>query len=139
MLWLKAFHIIAMVCWFAGLFYLPRLFVYHSVAEDEISLNRFKIMERRLYNGIMMPSMIATVVLGILLLIKAPLHLQAMWFQWKLGLVGILIVYHFFCGHYVAVFRENHNTHSHVFYRIFNEVPSVLLIAIILLIEIKPF
>lgn len=127
-----------MVCWFAGLFYLPRLFVYHSMATDAIGIERFKIMERKLYRGIMTPSMLLTVILGIILLIKTPWHLKANWFQLKLALVGLLIIYHFYCGYCVKVFKENRNQHSHVFYRVFNEVPAVFLVVIILLIELKP-
>jgi putative membrane protein len=139
MLWLKSFHIIAVICWFAGLFYLPRLFVYHSMATDEIGIERFKVMESKLYRGIMTPSMLVTIILGIVLLINTPEHLNAVWFHVKLALVGVLIVYHFYCGHYVKIFKENRNQHSHIFYRVFNEVPAVFLIAIIILIEVKPF
>lgn len=138
MLWIKAFHIIAMICWFSGLFYLPRLFVYHCMSQDKISIERFKIMERKLYRGITTPSMIVTVILGGWLLIKSPLHWQQQWFHFKLVLVAGLIIYHFYCGYLVTVFAKDRNIYSHVFYRILNEIPVFFLIAIILLIEIKP-
>lgn len=140
MLWVKAFHIIAMVCWFAGLFYLPRLFVYHSMSEDQTSLERFKIMERKLYRGIATPSMAITILLGFWLISYNPQwYAQAGWFHAKLALVVVLVVYHFYCGKILKAFARDENTRSHVFYRWFNEFPVLLLFAIVILVVVKPF
>ncbi len=141
MLWVKGFHLIAMVTWFAAIFYLPRLFVYHAMAEDTISLERFKIMERKLYNGIMTPSLIVTVGLGLWMLGEyawaAYAHMG--WLHAKITLVVLLIGYHLYCGKLIRAFRDDRNTRSHVFYRWFNELPVFLLIAIVLLAVVKPF
>ena len=139
MLWVKAFHIVAVVTWFAAIFYLPRLFVYHAAAEDKVSQERFKIMERKLYRGIMTPSMIAVIVLGSWLLYINPVFLQGHWLHAKLLLVGFLVVYHFYCGHLRTVFAADQNQRSHVFYRWFNEIPVLLLVAIVILVVVKPF
>src|SRR5690606_40029832 len=139
MLWVKAFHVIAVVTWFAGLFYLPRLFVYHAMAEDSASRERFKIMERKLYRGIMTPSMIATLALGIWLLYLNPAWLKMGWMHAKLTLVVLLVGYHHVCLAYMKKFAADANTKSHVFYRWFNEVPVIFLIAIIILAVVKPF
>ncbi len=139
MLWVKAFHIIAMVCWFAALFYLPRLFVYHAETKDEAGRERFKVMERKLYRGIMTPSMIATVVLGIWLISYAPAAYMAQgWMHAKLSLVVVLIGYHHYCGAMVKRFAADNNQRSHVFYRWFNEFPVLILIAIVILVVVKP-
>jgi putative membrane protein len=139
-LWLKALHIISMVCWFAGLFYLPRLFVYHATANDAISIERFKIMERKLYRYIMMPSMLLTLIFGVWMLSSSVAFYKTQaWMHAKLTLVVLLIGYHHICGAYVKKFAKDANTHSAKFYRWFNEVPSVLLIAIIILAVVKPF
>lgn len=140
MLWVKAFHIIAMVCWFAALFYLPRLFVYHAMSEDKTSSERFKVMERKLYRGISTPSMIATVVLGFWLISYNPSGYFAMgWLHAKLTLVALLVVYHFYSGYLVKVFARDANTRGHVFYRWFNEAPVLILIAVVILAVVKPF
>lgn len=141
MLWLKAFHIISVITWFAALFYLPRLFVYHSVAQDEISIERFKVMERRLYLGIMMPSFVITTLLGSWMLYDYTWQMYStdLWLHIKLLLVLVLIAYHFYCGHLVRVFAEDKNAHSDLFYRWFNELPIVLLLGIIILVVVKPF
>ncbi len=139
MLWVKAFHVIAVITWFAGLFYLPRLFVYHAMAEDSASRERFKIMERKLYRGIMTPSMIATLALGIWLLYLNPAWLKMGWMHAKLTLVVLLVGYHHVCLAYMKKFAADANTKSHVFYRWFNEVPVLFLIAIIILVVVKPF
>ncbi len=137
--WIEAFHIIFMVCWFAGIFYLPRLFVYHAMAEDPISQDRFKIMERKLYYGIATPSAILTIIFGLWLLhFNAQYYLHALWLQIKLALVGILVVYHIVCGKYLYDFKHNKNRHSHVFYRIFNEFPVIILVAVVILVVVKP-
>ena len=140
MLWLKAFHVIAVICWFAGLFYLPRLFVYHAQANDKESIERFKIMERKLYRGIMWPSMVFTIALGIAMIFYAPDYYWAQhWLHAKLALVLLLVVYHFFCGYYRQQFANDNNQKSHVFYRVFNELPVLLLFAIVILVVVKPF
>jgi putative membrane protein len=139
MLWVKALHIIAVICWFAALFYLPRLFVYHAMTEDSQGQERFKIMERKLYRGIMTPSMIATVVFGLWLFhFNAAYYLQSAWMHVKLGGVALLIVYHFACGHFLRLFRDDRNTHSHKFYRVFNEAPVLLLILVVIMVVVKP-
>lgn len=140
MLWIKSFHLIALVSWFAGLFYLPRLFVYHSMSIDQISLERFKKMERLLYRAIMMPAMIATVVFGFWLLLEYEAsHLHMRWLHVKLFLTGTLIIYHFYCGYLIEKFCANQNTHTHVFYRWFNEYPTFVLISVVILTVVKPF
>ncbi len=141
MLWIKAFHVIAMVTWFAGLFYLPRLFVYHAMSTDQISQERFKIMERKLYYGIMTPGAILTILLGVWLLhaYAWQLYKTALWLHLKLGLVLILMLYHLYCGYLRRQFQRNRNTHSHVFYRWLNEFPVLLLIGIVILAVVKPF
>lgn len=141
MLWLKAFHIIAMVTWFAGLFYLPRLFVYHAMAEDVIGQERFKIMERKLYYGIMTPGAILTILLGLWLLdwYTFELFRISIWLHIKLALVLLLIIFHLYCGYLRRQFYVNKNKHSHVFYRWLNEVPVLFLMGIIILVVVKPF
>ncbi len=139
-LWLKALHIVSIVCWFAGLFYLPRLFVYHAMSEDSVSRERFQIMERKLYRGIMIPSMIATLAFGIALIALNPgLFANGGWLHAKLALVIVLIGYHHVCGAQLKRFARNENTRSHVFYRWFNELPVLLLLAIVVLVVVKPF
>ena len=141
MLWIKAIHLISVITWFAALFYLPRLFVYHAMAEDEISIERFKIMERKLYRGIMMPSFVITTLMGLWLLQSYAWEVYSTqyWLQLKLLLVVFLIIYHFYCGHLVSVFVKDKNTRSHTFYRWFNEIPVLILISIIILVVVKPF
>ncbi len=139
MLWVKAFHIIFMVTWFAGLFYLPRLFVYHAEAKDNISNERFKTMERKLYYGIATPGAIITLGLGLWLVhILGYTLLSSFWLQAKLALVALLVVYHLYCGKLLRDFKHDKNRHSHVWYRWFNELPVLILIAIILLVELQP-
>ncbi len=140
MLWVKAFHIISIICWFAALFYLPRLFVYHASSEDEISNERFKTMERKLYRGISTPSMIATLVFGFWMLsYNIQGYLSGGWLHAKLLLVALLVAYHFYSGHILKQFRDDKNTKSHVFYRWFNEFPVLILIAVVILVVVKPF
>lgn len=140
MLWVKAFHIIAVICWFAALFYLPRLFVYHAMSEDKTSIDRFKIMERKLYRGIATPSMVLTLVLGFWLISYNPQgFFSGAWLHAKLTLVAILVAYHFYCGHLRKVFDADQNQRSHVFYRWFNEFPVFLLFGIVILVVVKPF
>lgn len=140
MLWIKAFHIIAMTAWFAGLFYLPRLFVYHAEAKDKLSIERFKMMERRLYFGIMWPAALFTTLLGFTLITYLPgYYLHAAWLHVKLVFVGLLWIYHAGCGYYLKQFQCDKNIRSSKFYRIVNEVPTIFLIAIVLLAVVKPF
>lgn len=138
-LWIKAFHIMAVVTWFAGLFYLPRLFVYHAMSEDRTSRERFKIMERKLYRGIMMPSMIVAAGLGVWLMILQPAWMKQGWLHAKLALVALLIIYHFICGSQLRRFANDSNTRSHIFYRWFNEAPVLVLVGAVLLVVLKPF
>lgn len=140
MLWLKAFHLIAIICWFAALFYLPRLFVYHAMSEDHTSRERFKIMERKLYRGIGTPSLIATVALGLWLSAGNWDYYRASgWYWLKMALVAVLIVYHLVSGHYLKQFRDERCQRSHVFFRWFNELPVLLLVGIVILAVVKPF
>lgn len=139
-LWLKIFHIFAVIAWFAGIFYLPRLFVYHADATDEISNERFKIMERKLYWGIMTPSMILTIALGAWMIgINLNYYLSQGWMHAKITLVALLVVYHLHSGHLMKLFKENRNPHSHVFYRFYNEVPVLILLPVLILVVIRPF
>lgn len=139
MLWIKAFHIIFVVTWFAALFYLPRLFVYHAMAEDECSSQRFKLMERKLYYGIAMPSGVLATGMGLWLLTSnLTAYLEQGWMQAKLVLVGILWFFQFACGHYRKLFFYDKNPHGHRFYRWFNEIPTIILIAVVILVVVKP-
>ena len=136
MLWIKALHIFFVVTWFAGLFYLPRLFVYHAMAEDAASRERFKVMERKLYWGIMAPGAILTVVFG------GWLMSQGTWGAWlyaKLLVVAFTIAYHLWCGKLLRDFAHERNTKSHVWYRWFNEIPVIFLAAAVVLVVVKPF
>jgi len=140
MLWIKALHISFMVTWFAGLFYLPRLFVYHAMSEDQTSIERFKIMERKLYFGIMTPGLIFTIIFGGWLLYDYAWQSYAntAWMQIKLASVLFLIGYHIHCGKLLKDFKHDRNTHSHVFYRWYNEVPVAFLFLIIIMVVVKP-
>jgi putative membrane protein len=138
MLWILAFHLIAMVAWFAGLFYLPRLFVYHAASHDRISQDRFCVMERKLFWMIMTPAGIMTTVLGLWLLYLNPELLHHTFFIVKLLLVALLWIYHIYCGYVVKQFAFDRNTFSEKFYRFFNEVPTVILIAVIIMAIVKP-
>ena len=136
MLWIKALHIVFMVTWFAGLFYLPRLFVYHALTTDTAGIERFKIMERKLYVGIMTPGAVLTILLGLWLWLGY--GADGAWLWIKLALVGVLIAYHLYCGKLLADFRRDRNRHGHVFYRGLNEFPVLLLIPVVLLVVFKP-
>lgn len=139
MLWLKAFHIIFVVCWFAGLFYLPRIFVYYAASEHPETRAQLAEMARKLYRFIT-PFMFITIALGIsMMAMNLEYYLQAPWLWLKLAGVLFLVVYHFQCGRYVAAINANDNKHTHVFYRFFNEVPVLFLFAIVLLAVLKPF
>ncbi|MDE1921783.1 MAG: protoporphyrinogen oxidase HemJ [Gammaproteobacteria bacterium] len=138
MLWLKALHVTAMVTWFAGLFYLPRLFVYHADTVDEPGMARFQIMERRLF-ALMTIGGSATVAFGVLMIIADPMYLKMGWLHAKLALVAVLIAYHLVCRKLMLDFVHHRNTRSARWFRVFNEVPSLLLIAIVVLAVVKPF
>jgi putative membrane protein len=138
-LWIKSFHIIAVVTWFAAIFYLPRLFVYHAMTEDEAGRERFKVMERKLYRGIMNPSAIVAVGLGVALIVVQPFWLSQGWLHVKILLVVGLLGYHLYCGRLLRAFAADRNTRSHRWYRVFNEIPVLVLIAVVLLVELKPW
>jgi len=140
MLWFKALHIIAMVCWFAAIFYLPRLFVYHAMSDDEISNERFKIMERKLYRGIMTPSAIATIIFGAILIGYNPqFYFSQGWMHAKLFCVALLLLYQVLCWQHLRKFRDDKNEKTHIYFRFFNEAPVILLIIIIILVVVRPF
>jgi len=136
-LWLKAFHIIFVVAWFAGLFYLPRLFVYHCDVRDVTEDDRFKLMERRLYLFTLVNTAIA-IGCGIGLLIVQPAWLTQTWLHAKVALVITLCIFQWSCWHKVVAFREGRNRHNGRWYRWYNEVPTVLLFAIVILVVLKP-
>ena len=137
MLWIKSLHIIAMVTWFAGLFYLPRLYVYHSQATDPVSIERFKIMERKLFYGIMTPGALLAMVFGAWLWIGY--GISGNWLYAKLLLVSLVVIHHFWCFRALKAFQEDRNRRSHVFYRWMNEVPVFYLVGIVILAVVKPF
>ena len=138
MLWIKSLHIIAMVTWFAGLFYLPRLFVYHSMATDQIGIERFKVMERKLYVGIMTPGAVLTIIFGLWLWLG--FGITGGWLHAKLALVAVLIVHHLWLGKLMRDLRDGRNPRSHTFYRWINEIPALpALVGIVLLVVLKPF
>lgn len=137
MLWIKTFHIVFMVTWFAGLFYLPRLFVYHAQAEDQTSIDRFKVMERKLFFGIMTPGAILTIAFGGWLWMGYGVF--GNWLNVKLLLVALVIAQHVWCYKALVAFSKDANTHGHVFYRWMNELPVLLLVGIIILAVVKPF
>jgi len=137
MLWIKALHLIFVVSWFAGLFYLPRLFGYHAAATDGVSLERFKVMERRLYRGIMVPAMVLTLVSGAWLWLG--FGFRGGWLHAKVFLVVLLVAYHFWLRKLLGDFARDANRHPERFYRVVNEVPTLLLVAIVILVVVKPF
>jgi putative membrane protein len=138
MLWVKSLHIVFMVSWFAGLFYLPRLFVYHAMASDAVGIERFKVMERKLYYGIMAPSAVLTIASGAWLWLGY--GISGGWLYAKLAIVAVLVAHHVWLGRLMREFREDRNRHGDVFYRWINEIPALpALIAIVLLVLFKPF
>jgi putative membrane protein len=141
MLWLKALHLIAMVTWFAGLFYLPRLYVYHAMSDDKISNERFKVMERKLFYGITTPGMVVTFIFGIWMLVDYAwsMYGSSGWLHAKLFLLALMVVYHYFCWLWLEDFKHDRNQRTHIFYRWMNEIPTVFLLAIIILATVKPF
>lgn len=140
MLWFKALHLIFMVTWFAGLFYLSRLFVYHAMSSDQISIDRFKVMERKLFFGIMTPGGILTIIFGTATLYTGHWLDTALpfWLQVKLALLIVLIVYHVHCGKLLFDFKHDRNKHTHVYYRWHNEFPVLILIGVVLLAVLRP-
>jgi len=138
MLWVKSLHIIFMVTWFAGLFYLPRLFVYHAMSDDRATLERFKVMERKLYWGIMTPGAVITIATGIWLWLGW-FRGQTSWIHAKMALVAILVGYHLWCGMLLRDFAAGRNTRSHLWFRWFNEFPTLVLFATVFLVVFKPF
>ena len=140
MQWVLAFHVVFVVCWFAGLFYLPRLFVYHAQSNDQIGIDRFKIMERKLYRGIMTPSGVLATIFGLwYLIVYWPVYKYVGWMRVKLTLVVLLWIYHLVCHKYLIDFREDRNKHSPTFYRFFNEIPVLFLMAIVILVFVRPW
>ena len=137
MLWLKAFHVVFVVTWFAGLFYLPRLFVYHTAATEAVVRERLVVMERRLF-GMMTLGGALAIVFGLSMVAAAPLYLAFLWLRVKLLLVAGLVVYHLWCHRLLRDLRDGRNRHSERWYRIFNEVPALFLIAIVVLAVVKP-
>ena len=141
MLWYKALHLILMVTWFAGLFYLPRLFVYDAMCSDKISIDRFKIMEKKLFYGIATPGGLLTIIFGSFLLLNNGISIYSdqLWFLLKIVLIIILVVYHIYCFFLLQDFKYDRNKHSHVWYRWFNEIPVLILVGVILLAVVRPF
>ena len=140
MLIVKSLHIVFMVTWFAGLFYLPRLFVYHAqcTPDDRVGIERFKVMERKLYRGIMTPAAVLTIAFGLWLWLGY--GITGGWLHAKVALVALLLGFHFYLGKLVADFAADRNGHGHVFYRWLNEIPALpILIAVVLLAVMKPF
>lgn len=139
MLWLKAFHIIFVVCWFAGIFYLPRIFVYYAASEHPETKAQLALMSRKLYRFVT-PFMYIAIAFGVALMSQnLEYYLSAKWMWLKLAGVTFLVVYHVQCGRYVNLINQHQNTHTHVFYRFFNEVPVLFLFAIVILVVLKPF
>ncbi|WOV90840.1 MAG: CopD family protein [Candidatus Zeuxoniibacter abyssi] len=136
MLWIKTFHIVAVVSWFAGLLYLPRLFVYHAECDDEIGRQRFCVMEKRLFWRIMTPAATAAVALGLALL---GFEYRGNWIIIKIILVLALLAYHAYCGVLLSRFAAGKNPHRSLFLRLFNEIPALLLLLIVGLVVFKPF
>lgn len=135
--WMKALHIIFMVTWFAGLFYLPRIFVYHAMPENKASFELFKVMERRLYIMMTIGGVLTALFGTIVFMLNAEYYATSFWFLAKFALVCLLIAYHIWCRQLVITFREDKNQHDHKWYRMFNEAPSILLIAIVILAVLK--
>ncbi|GAB3281815.1 CopD family protein [Parahaliea aestuarii] len=139
MLWLKAFHIIFVVCWFAGLFYLPRILVYFAASDSPEARAQLAVMARRLY-AFITPFMVLAIVFGLAMMgMNHEYYLQAKWLWLKLGGVVFLVGYHVQCGRYVKAVNADTDSRSHVFYRVFNEVPVLFLFGIVILAVLKPF
>jgi|TARA_B100001179_G_C18566652_1_gene393108 putative membrane protein len=130
-----------MVTWFSGLFYLPRLFVYHAMSDDKISIDRFKIMEKKLFYGIATPGGLLTIIFGFCLLVSNGMtsYSGQLWLSLKMILIAVLVLYHIYCFSLLQDFKYDRNKHTHIWYRWFNEVPVLILVGIVLLAVIKPF
>ncbi len=141
MLWYKALHLIFMVTWFSDLFYLPRLFVYHAMSDDKISIDRFKVMEKKLFYGIATPGGLLTIIFGFCLLVSNGMtsYSGQLWLSLKMILIAVLVLYHIYCFSLLQDFKYDRNKHTHIWYRWFNEVPVLILVGIVLLAVIKPF
>ncbi len=138
-LWLKALHIVFVVCWFAGLFYMPRILVYHAASNDAGVREQLAVMARRLYRFVT-PLMVIAIILGAALFALNPgYYLQAAWFWLKIAGVVALLAYHHICGKYIGAICADENQHGHVYYRFFNEIPVLFLFAIVILAVLKPF
>jgi len=136
MLWIKAFHIIFVVSWFAGLFYLPRIFVNHAMATEPAEITRLKLMEGKLYRFV---TPIAGLALASGIWLWLGYGFSGGWLHAKLCLVLFLVVYHYYCGRLLKQFAADQNTRSHIFYRWFNEIPVLILAAVVILVTVKPF
>lgn len=134
----KIIHLLALISWFAGLFYLPRLFVYHAANEDASTDETFKVMEHKLLYYIMTPAALLTLLAG-LWMVDLWQWTMPLWLHIKLGMVLLLLLFHYYCWHYLQIFKRGENRHTHTFYRFFNEIPTLLLIAIVILVVAKPF
>jgi putative membrane protein len=139
MLWLKAFHIIAVICWFAGIFYLPRIMVYYAASEHPETRRQLSVMAGKLYRFITPIALIAIVLGFALIATNLDYYLQARWLWAKLLAVALLVIYHYYCGRLVRALETDDDEHSHVYFRIFNEVPVILLVIIVILAILKPF
>lgn len=135
MLWIKSFHIIFVTSWFAGLFYLPRIFVNLAMATEKVELDRLLLMSHKLYRFV---TPIAYLALGSGIWLWLGYGFEGMWMNIKLALIVILISYHHYCGHLLKQFTQNKNTHTHVWYRFFNEIPVLILLAVVILVTVKP-
>ena len=139
MLWLKAFHIIAVVCWFAGIFYLPRIMVYYAASEHPETRRQLSVMAGKLYRFITPIAFIAIILGFALIATNSDYYLQARWLWAKLLAVALLVIYHYYCGRLVRALETGNDEHSHVYFRIFNELPVILLVLIVILAILKPF
>jgi protoporphyrinogen IX oxidase len=139
MLWIKAFHIIFVVCWFAGIFYLPRLFVYHAMATDQATCDHLKMMEYKLYRFMSIFAVLSMTFGLWMVSYNWEYYIKATWFISKFILVILLVIYHLMCGQHVKKLQETNTQHSHVFYRWFNEAPVFILFSVVILVVVKPF
>jgi len=136
--WMKVFHVMMMTSWFAGLFYLPRIFVNHAMVDHEEVHKQLALMERKLYRFVT-PMMVLTILSGLGLTYLQWDYFQGeLWYALKVGVVMLLIIYHFYCGHLVKVFADGRNVRNHVFYRFFNEVPVFGLVAVLIFVFVRP-
>ena len=139
MKWVLASHVIFVICWFAGLFYLPRLFAYHADAQDAISIARFKIMERRLFWGIMTPAGLLATLFGFwYLYANLAQYEQALWMHIKLIFVFGLWIFHAYCWRQLQHFQHDRQRHSSIFYRWINEIPTVVLLVVVIMAVVQP-